>query len=113
MLDGLAIETAARVAVHEVVLARVGMGARGAWYRVMYRDEVLIERSRDPGHDAARALLAMGIVGTLVTRWEGSPHTALTMDIEWAAVRRTLETATVGPRTVAWTPFDRSRLDEE
>ena len=104
MLDGLLIETAARVDVHEVVVAKVGMGGRGAWYRVMYLGEVLIERCRDPGHDAARALLARGITGTLNTRWEGSPHVALTMGIEWAATRRTAETATVGPRTVAWTP---------
>jgi len=62
-------------------------------YSVIFRDKLLVGRSRDPECDAARALLAQGITGkvTLCDGKTGIPRTII--DIEKAARLRSVETA--------------------
>ena len=67
--------------------------------------ELLIERSRDPEHDAARALLAKGISGklTLLDGKTGSPRTII--NIEKAAKVTVEDNRTTGPRYRNWASF--------
>ena len=55
-------------------------------YSVIFRGELLVERSNDPECDAARALLAKGITGklTMLDGKTGRPRTVI--DIERAAL---------------------------
>ncbi len=49
------------------------------------RDEagnIIVKASRSPEVDACRILRDRGITGTLVTRWKGSSHDSLRIDIE-------------------------------
>ena len=91
--------------IHEVILERVGMSSRGAMYSATYQGEVICT-GRDPEFAACRELAKRGIRGKLVTRWKGSPHTAMTMGIAWGATKRTEESSKSIPRTVAWTPYE-------
>ena len=61
-------------------------------YSVLFDGRLLVERSRDPECDAARALLARGYTGTLhmLDGKTGRPRTII--DIERAAKLRTVET---------------------
>ena len=60
-------------------------GRDGYRYSILYDGKLLVERSRDPETDAARALLAQGITGklTLCDGKTGKPRTVI--DIERAA----------------------------
>ena len=54
----------------EVVLIPTSPGR----YAVRLGDEVIVEDSRDPEHDAARALLGRGVIGPMTTmRANGVP----------------------------------------
>src|SRR5262245_33854351 len=74
------------------------LGAAGMPYsdrfNVMFAGEIIVERSRDPEPDLARALLARGHTGkvTLMDGETGKPRTII--DIERAAKVRTVETGT-------------------
>src|SRR5262249_16743426 len=61
-------------------------------YNVCFAGEIVVERSRDPDTDLARALLERGYPGkvTLVEGETGKPRTII--DIEKAAKVRTVET---------------------
>ena len=61
-------------------------------YSVLFEGKLLVERSREPECDAARALLALGYTGTLhmLDGKTGIPRTII--DIERAAKLRTVET---------------------
>jgi hypothetical protein len=61
------------------------LGAYSDRYDVIFADEIVVERSRDPETDLARALLARGHTGsvTLLDGATGKPRTI--MDIEKAA----------------------------
>src|SRR6476659_9366296 len=63
-------------------------------YNVTFVGEIIVERSRDPETDLARALLARGHTGsvTLLDGATGKPRTII--DIEKAAKVRTVETGT-------------------
>lgn len=50
-------------------------------FSVRHEGEILLAGTRDPEHDACRALLAHGITGTLVTRWLGSRIDSMRIDI--------------------------------
>src|SRR5262245_24381869 len=69
----------------------------GYRYSVIFRGKLLVERSRDPECDAARALLALGITGklTMLDGKTGRPRTFI--DIENAA-RLTAEEGPNAPR---------------
>ena len=65
---------------------RVILSAKGAGFRVLLEDgDVLLARTADPEHDACRALLSQGITGKLITRWAGSNHDSMILDIEKGA----------------------------
>lgn len=64
----------------------------GGRFRVSQADRVLIERARDPEHEAARELLKAGHKGPMQTRWTGSQVVAMVLDIETAAARSIRET---------------------
>ena len=68
-------------------------GRDGYRYSVICRGELIVDRSRDPECDAARALLAKGFTGKLVMcdGKTGRPRTIV--DVEKAAQR----TCTEGP----------------
>jgi len=55
-------------------------------YAVLFSGRLIVENSRDPEHDAARALVAMGVTGklTLCDGKSGHPRTIIP-DIEQAA----------------------------
>lgn len=65
--------------------ARLHPVGRHGLYNVLFDDKLLVERSREPEFDAARALLAQGITGTLILcdGKTGIPRTII--DIERAA----------------------------
>ena len=69
-------------------------------YNVAFAGEIIVERSRDPETDLARALLARGHTGqvTMLDGATGKPRTIV--DIEKAAKVRTVETGTY-PRFAA------------
>lgn len=76
-------------------------GRDGYRYSVLFDGNLLVDRSRDPECDAARALLAKGITGklTLLDGKTGRPRTIV--DIEKAAKLTVEETGTV-PRFRKW-----------
>ena len=63
-------------------------------YNVTFAGEIIVEQSRDPETDLARALLAQGHTGkvTMLDGATGKPWTII--DIEKAAKVRTVETGT-------------------
>ena len=69
----------------------------GYRYSVIFRGKLLVERSRDPECDVARALVAKGITGklTLLDGKTGKPR--IIIDIE-KADRLTAEEGPNGPR---------------
>jgi hypothetical protein len=85
----------------------------GYRYSVIFKGKLLVERSRDPECDAARALLAKGITGklTMLDGKTGKPR--IIIDIERAA-RCTVEEGPNGPRFVKCrqTVVDRSPTAE-
>ncbi|MGC2410436.1 MAG: hypothetical protein WA441_10700 [Methyloceanibacter sp.] len=75
-------------------------------YGVSFRGEMIVENSRDPELDAARALLARGITGRLnfLDANTGKPRLIL-KDIEKAAKLTVREDKRRGPRFVKWQPL--------
>ena len=57
-------------------------GRTGYVYSVLFEGELLVERSRDPECDAARALVAKGITGklTLLDGKTGKPRTIINIE---------------------------------
>ena len=73
----------------------------GYRYSVIFRGKLLVEHSRDPECDAARALVDKGITGklTMLDGKTGKPRTII--DIERAA-KLCAEEGPYGPRLVKW-----------
>lgn len=90
----------------------IGSGTRGAHYRVWYDGTVIVEHTRDPEHDAARTLFALGITGSMETWRHGALHPSMKGDIASTARMSVSETVKSGPRTVAWRPFERPSLSD-
>jgi hypothetical protein len=88
-----------RARLHPVWMPKVGYR-----YSVVFQGKLLVERSRDPECDAARALLAKGITGTLTMfdGKKGKPRTVI--DIEKAARLRVTEESRDGLRFRNVTP---------
>ena len=77
------------------------------WVTRQRSPRAFIESSRDPEHDACRALLALGITGTLETRHAGSAIVSMRKDIERSAGRTVIENERTGPKHARFQPFDR------
>ena len=88
-------------------------GRDGYRYSVVFDGKLIVDRSRDPECDAARALVAMGHTGTLtmLDGKTGRPHTII--NIEKAAKLRVAEESKNGlrfrnhyPATSGYSPED-------
>lgn len=80
----------------------------GQWYRVDREDgSTLVARSRDPEHDAARALLGLNIAGTFQTIFGTNAHPSFApRDIAVAALFSTRDEAKRGLVRRKWAPID-------
>ena len=91
---------------HKARLHPTWLGGRtGYVYSVIYGGELLVDRSRDPEFDAARALMARGIITGKLTLCDGKtgvPRSVI--DIEQAAKLATSE-GQHRLRFVKWTPM--------
>jgi hypothetical protein len=87
---------------------RARLHPRSGRYSVIFDGRLLVDRSRDPECDAARALLARGYTGTLhmLDGKTGKPRTII--DIERAAKLTVREDRGTGPRFVKWRPMPES-----
>jgi hypothetical protein len=74
-------------------------------YGVEFDGDLIVEGSRDPEHDLARALLARGLTGkvTMLDANTGMPRTII--DIEKAAKLTVEENSSYGPRVRKWKPM--------
>ena len=61
------------------------LSARGQRYRVIHDGLTLIESTKNPEFDSARALLARGVVGQVEVWRRGASSPAMRLDIEKAA----------------------------
>ena len=88
-------------------------GRAGYVYSVIYDGELLVDRSRDPECDAARALLAEGFTGklTMLDGKSGRPRTII--DIQAAARLIVTEESRDGLRLRLVRSTDNSRYSPE
>jgi hypothetical protein len=89
-----------------ILIKPTNVGHRGQLYRVTYEGEMLVEGSRNPEYDAARALLAIGVTGQAETWRHGAAVPSMRINIELAEQRTIEESATVGLKLRRWTPPD-------
>jgi hypothetical protein len=82
-----------------------GLGASGLRYRVTRNEVTLIESTKNPEFDSARALLAQGIVGQLEVWRRGAGFPAMRLDIEKGAKLTVEEGDREGLRFVRWRPI--------
>jgi hypothetical protein len=82
-----------------------GLGASGLRYRVTHNGVTLIESTKNPEFDSARALLAQGIVGQLEVWRCGASFPAMRLDIDKAARLTVEEGDREGLRFVRWRPI--------
>ncbi len=90
---------------HRIDIEPTSLGNRGQRYRATYAGSVLIETSLNPEFDACRALLAMGITGSMEVWRPGATFPTMTLDIERGAGLTVSETDANGLRIVRWQPF--------
>ena len=80
-------------------------GERGQRYRVTYQGTNLINETWCPELEAARVLMARGIVGRLEVWRYGKSHPDLIIqDIARAAALTVEESEKLGPRLIRWRP---------
>jgi hypothetical protein len=77
----------------------------GYCYDVLLDGEMIVSGSRDPGHDAARALHARGLCGRFRTIDFRTEKPRMSYDIEKAAKLRTVERNDTGLIVVAYRPM--------
>jgi hypothetical protein len=97
---------------HKINIARDGWIGKLPAYTVTFRATQL-GRWRDPEFSACRALLALGINGCLETRWAGSAHASMRLDIANGATRSTQESSTVAARIGRYRPLDPTRFHSD
>ena len=78
-------------------------GAPERWH-VEYEGELIVTRSRDPEHDACRALLARGVRGRVAFIHAATGTAGLLVDIARGAGRTTVDGPTGTPRARNWRP---------
>jgi hypothetical protein len=91
----------------DVLLRPLACGRRGQKYAVLWHGELIVSASLDPEHDAARALLARGITGTMRTVDKAGAVRVL-LDVQKAA-KLTVREDDAGLRIVKWRPFPSAR----
>ena|SRR6516164_6639546 len=86
--------------VHRIDITALPRGK----YRVTYRSEILIERTKEPLLSTCRALAARGLKGRL-EMWAGEAYPRVIVDIERGAAMRVLENDNLGPRFARYRQF--------
>lgn len=99
------ISTTGAIAIHRIEIKRTHWTSSGARFEVTHNGKTLIESSRDPEHDACRALLAKGLTGTLETYHPGGTVARMRLDIERGAKLGINESAKTNIKTVRWSPY--------
>jgi hypothetical protein len=89
---------------HRIDIESIALGERSHRYRVKFRGSVLIANCRVPGLDACRALLALGITGTLEMWRAGKMWPDMELDIERGAKLTVEESDRQTPRFIRWRP---------
>jgi hypothetical protein len=84
--------------------------ARPGRYDVRLGEEVIVRGSRDPEHDAARALLARGITGPMTTTRANGVVCMRFASIEKTA-QLTISETDEGFKVRRWEAFPRERVD--
>jgi hypothetical protein len=79
--------------------------ARPGRYDVQLGEEVIVRGSRDPEHDAARALLARGITGPMTTTRANGMVCMRFASIEKTAGLTVVERSSGGLTIERWRPF--------
>jgi hypothetical protein len=79
-----------------------GLGGRGYRYRVTHNRVTLVEGTKNPEFDSARALLGRGIVGQVEVWRHGANCPAMRFDVEKAAKLTIEESDRSGPRFTRW-----------
>ena len=87
-----------------ICIEATGLGGRGQRYRVTHNGVTLIESTKNPEFDSARALLARGIVGQVEVWRHGASFPAMRLDIEKAAKLTIEDGDRSGPRFTRWQP---------
>lgn len=91
---------------HRITVRPLKAFDRGMWYWVEYDHLPLIARTRNPEHDACRALVSKGHTGQLETSDGIRPYPLLIIhDIEKAALLTVSESKFHGPRVVRYRQF--------
>lgn len=92
------------IVLHVVPLHTTG---RGQWFRVERDGITLVPRSRDPEHDAARALHSIGVRGTFQTYFGTRTYPSCRpRDIAQTAIWTVSEEAARGVVRRKWSPMD-------
>ena len=81
-----------------------GLGGRGRRYHVTHNGVTLIESTKNPEFDSARALLARAIVGQVEVWRHGASFRAMRFDVEKAAKLTIEDGDRSGPRFTRWQP---------
>src|SRR5262245_7464646 len=87
-----------------ISIEATGLGGRGQRYRVTHNGVPLIESTKNPEFDSARALLARGIVGQVEVWRHGVSFPASRFDVRRAANVTVSETDRDGLRITRWQP---------
>ena len=88
-----------------IIVEPTWVGQSGLRTRVWYGGTVLIEATKVPAHDAARALLELGVTGRCEMWRCGNRHPDANFDIERAAKLTVEETSRGGLRVRSWNAF--------
>jgi hypothetical protein len=85
----------------------ITIAPNGTRYRVLYKNEILVEACRFPEFDGARALVARGMSGRAEVWRPGATAPAMLIpDITVAAKWTIEESPTKGPRLTRWKSVD-------
>jgi hypothetical protein len=95
-------------------LLKVRMTSRGALYDVIDRatGEKVVEGAKDPEHELCRELVRRGVNGVAWTYFPGSSVARMKLPIKACADRMVQESASVGPRIVAYREFETDAFKE-
>jgi hypothetical protein len=90
----------------------IGLGASGERYCVTHNGVTLIESTKNPEFDSARALLALGIFGRIEVWRRGASSPAMRLDIEKCARLTVEEGDCEGLRFVPWRPLSLDNVSD-
>jgi hypothetical protein len=92
-----------------IIVEPTWVGQSGLRYRVWYGGTVLIEATKVPAHDAARALLELGVTGRCEVWRQGQADADATFDIKLASKLTVAEGERRGLQVTRWNAFPMKR----